>query len=612
MKDGIVSQMKHFLTDTQVVTRREYLASSMKMNSVNDISNGESEDEGISLQSINKVFVSNIEREEWLSEKVSLESGHTVERLKETNFMFRLTSFKEYLQNLHTTSVLNGYDANGLGKTTSFVVPQVRASEMLSIINEKVNNDVANKEDGVKGVNGLRDFSVSRRRDRVPWGLPVPSSLGISTESKRALATEPQNVYVWLDALASYLTASAVNAQWTKNVDAKEAMASNALSQSSMSTSSISPTSPTILITKQEELMQLLPLDVDWKTLFPSWPVDLHVIGKDILKFHFLCWPSFLHGAGLPPPRRIVAHGHWTVNGSKMSKSIGNVISPQSLLFENGGNYKSDAIRYFLLREGRLHLDGDFNSQLLRQRCSKECADTFGNLATRILNKLFMPFGVATLIPGIKLGIPKELIRSIRGSDVDKKKCNSDSTTFSQEIILSSIQIELLVQAVGLRESLEEGYLNAEPGPALEKLMTFLQLANKTYSESAPWKLKPEKDDIEKWTREKEIDLNKVVFSERNLKLVGTLYTILEALRISAILLEPAMPICSVQLITALGVNRDRDDRVVDLTSWESAEPCVTWPHNFKPISILRSKNAASLVLFPKQLMEDHVRNMGS
>ena len=90
-----------------------------------------------------------------------------------------------------------------------------------------------------------------------------------------------------------------------------------------------------------------------------------------------------------------------------MSKSIGNVISPECLLFENGGSYKSDAVRYFLLREGRLHLDGDFNSQLLQQRCSKECADTFGNLATRILNKLFMPFGVTTLIPGIKLDFQK-------------------------------------------------------------------------------------------------------------------------------------------------------------------------------------------------------------
>jgi methionyl-tRNA synthetase len=605
-----------FLTDMQVVPRREYLVSSMKMKSVDETSNGEGGNEGVPLQSINEVFASNIERQDWLSEKVSLESGHTVERLKETNFMFRLTSFKEYLQKLHTTPVQNGCDINGLRKTTSFVEPQVRATEMLSIINGKVNNDVANKVDGVKGVNGLHDFSVSRRRDRAPWGLPVPSSLGVSTESRGALATEPHNIYVWLDALASYLTASAVNAQWAKDIDAKEAMASNALSQSSTLSSSSSssfsfssPTSPTISITKQEELMQLLPLDTDWKTLFPAWPVDLHIIGKDILKFHSLYWPSFLHGAGLPPPKRIVAHGHWTVNSTKMSKSLGNVISPQSLLSENGGNYKSDAIRYFLLREGRLNLDGDFNSQLLQQRCSKECADTFGNLATRILNKLFMPFGVATLIPGIKLGLPKELIRSIRGSDVDKKKFDSDSTTFSQEIILSSIQIELLVKAVGLRETLEEGYLNAEPGPALEKLMAFLQFANKTYSESAPWKLKPEKEDIEKWGKVKEIDRKNLILSERNLKLVGTLYTILEALRISAILLEPAMPVCSLQLINALGIERDRD-RVegVDFTSWESAEPCVTWPHNFKPVSILTSRNSASLVLFPKQLKEEHVR----
>jgi hypothetical protein len=81
-----------------------------------------------------------------------------------------------------------------LRKTTSFVEPQVRATEMLSIINGKVNNDIANKEEGVKGVNGLRDFSVSRRRDRVPWGLPVPSSVSVSTESRGALASEPHNI----------------------------------------------------------------------------------------------------------------------------------------------------------------------------------------------------------------------------------------------------------------------------------------------------------------------------------------------------------------------------------------------------------------------------------
>jgi methionyl-tRNA synthetase len=86
-----------------------------------------------------------------------------------------------------------------------------------------------------------------------------------------------------------------------------------------------------------------------------------------------------------------------------------------------------------------------------------------------------------------------------------------------------------------------------------------LQLANKTYSESTPWKLKPEKEDIEKWRKVKEIDLKHVILSERNLKLVGTLYTILEALRISAILLEPAMPLCSAQLINALGIENDRD-----------------------------------------------------
>jgi len=500
---------------------------------------------------------------------------------------------------------------------------------MLALINNSEGftaTTTTTSDDGIKGLNqGLRDFSVSRRRDRVPWGLPVPpvpilsestmSSSPSLSMSRGDLANEPHNVYVWLDALASYLTASAADAEWAKAVDAKESIA--ARGERDPSNSSSSSSSPSISITEQEALMQSLPLDADWRTLFPAWPVDLHVLGKDILKFHSIYWPAFLSGAGLPPPKRIVAHGHWTVSGSKMSKSIGNVVAPQSLLLENGGGYKSDAVRYFLLREGRLHLDGDFNPQLLQQRCSKECADTFGNLATRILNKLFMPFGVATLYPGIKLGLPSELLNSLHSETVRQTVDEEgrakgivayDSTVFSQEISLTNQQIELLSQGVGLKETLEQGYLSAEPGPALEKLISFLQLANKTYSDSAPWKVKPEKEDLERWSREE--DPTKVmILSDRNLKLAGTLYTILEALRLSAILLQPTMPVCAPQLLNALGIDSSnstaKDGAHLDLTSWESARPGVSLPQNFNPVTVLKSKNAASLVLFPKPPREE-------
>ena len=608
-----------FLTDTQVVMRREYLIL-QKNRQQSEAKSGEGgSTENASASPAEKIFASEKERELWLEEKVSSESGHPVERLKETNFMFRLTSFTEFLQELHSTPVQSSV---GSRASCSFVEPKVRADEMLALINNSEGITTTTISDGgMKGINqGLRDFSVSRRRDRVPWGLPVPplpvlsestissssSSPSLST-SRGDLANEPHNVYVWLDALASYLTASAADAEWAKAVDAKESIAARGGDPSNSSFSS-----PSISITEQEALMQSLPLDADWRTLFPAWPVDLHVLGKDILKFHSLYWPAFLKGAGLPPPKRIVAHGHWTVSGSKMSKSIGNVVAPQSLLLENGGGFKSDAVRYFLLREGRLHLDGDFNPQLLQQRCSKECADTFGNLATRILNKLFMPFGVATLYPGIKLGLPSELLKSLH-SDTEEGRAKGivayDSAVFSQEISLTNQQIELLSQGVGLKESLEEGYLSAEPGPALEKLIGFLQLANKTYSDSAPWKVKPEKEDLERWSREE--DPTKVmILSDRNLRLAGTLYTILEALRLSAILLQPTMPVCAPQLLNALGVDSNsnstaKEEAHLDLTSWESARPGVSLPQNFNPVTVLKSKNAASLVLFPKPPREE-------
>jgi methionyl-tRNA synthetase len=599
-----------FLTDSQVVTRKDYLEQ-QKTRLDGEKASGEGGGGGVennlSPMFTSKTFASDKEREQWLAEKVSSESGHTVERLKETNFMFRLTSFKSFLQELHSTPVQSA--STGSQATYSFVEPQVRAEEMLSFIKSS-----EAEGDSFRGTyQGLRDFSVSRRRDRVPWGLPVPpfSSLQSSstTSTRGALEKEPHNVYVWLDALASYLTASAANAEWAKAVDAKESIAS----RKSASTLSL----PIISVQEQEKLMESLPLDADWRTLFPAWPADLHVLGKDILKFHSLYWPAFLHGAGLPPPKRIVAHGHWTVSGSKMSKSIGNVVAPHSLLLENGGGYKSDAVRYFLLREGRLHLDGDFNPQLLQQRCSKECADTFGNLASRILNKLFMPFGVATLFPGIKLGLPQELLKSVMNDDTLKKVhgefYSTNLPSFSQEISLSNQQIELLSQGVVLKDALEEGYLSAEPGPALEKLINFLQLANKTYSDSAPWKVKPEKEDIERWANEK--DPTKVILSDRNLQLAGTLYTILEALRVSAILLQPTMPVCAPQLLNALGIEsrnsitekEDENKDLLDLTSWESAHPCLSRPHHFLPTSVLQSKNAATLVLFPKPPREEDV-----
>jgi methionyl-tRNA synthetase len=112
------------------------------------------------------------------------------------------------------------------------------------------------------------------------------------------------------------------------------------------------------------------------------WPADLHLVGKDILRFHAVIWPAILMAAGLPLPKRIFSHGWWTADGEKMSKSLGNVIDPKALVAEFG----LDAIRFFLLREVPFGNDGAFSRRALISRLNTELANDLGNLAQRSLS----------------------------------------------------------------------------------------------------------------------------------------------------------------------------------------------------------------------------------
>jgi len=114
------------------------------------------------------------------------------------------------------------------------------------------------------------------------------------------------------------------------------------------------------------------------------WPADVHLIGKDILRFHAVYWPAMLMAAGLPLPKRIYAHGWWTVEGEKMSKSKGNALRPAELLEQ----YDADVLRYFLLREVPFGQDGDFSFTALKQRYNSELANDVGNLLNRSLAML--------------------------------------------------------------------------------------------------------------------------------------------------------------------------------------------------------------------------------
>ncbi|KAH9256097.1 methionine-tRNA ligase [Batrachochytrium salamandrivorans] len=172
--------------------------------------------------------------------------------------------------------------------------------------------------------NDFESISVSRPNSRVPWALTVPGD-------------SSQSIYVWLEALCGYITASGC----VLNPD---------------------PNQPAIS-------------SGDFSNV-------THVIGKDILKFHTMHWPAFLLAAGLPLPKRVIAHAHWTVSRCKMSKSLGNVIDPNDLLIGLCKN-QVDALRYFLLRDGRLETDADFSPELLMERVDNDLANNLGNLLNR-------------------------------------------------------------------------------------------------------------------------------------------------------------------------------------------------------------------------------------
>lgn len=165
---------------------------------------------------------------------------------------------------------------------------------------------------------GLEDFSISRTIERTHgWGIPVPGD-------------PSQIIYVWFDALANYITALG----WHKN----------------------------------DRLFQ------------KYWPADLHIIGKGITRFHAIYWPAMLKSAGISLPKEEFVHGYITVEGEKISKSLGNVIDP----FELVKKYGTDAIRYYLLREIPSYGDGDFSERRFKELYNADLANGLGNLVARI------------------------------------------------------------------------------------------------------------------------------------------------------------------------------------------------------------------------------------
>jgi methionyl-tRNA synthetase len=237
------------------------------------------------------------------------------------------------------------------------------------------------------------------------------------------------------------------------------------------------------------------------------WPADAHVIGKDITRFHAIYWPAFLMSAGLPVPRQIVVHGFLFNRGEKMSKSVGNVVSPADLV----AAYGVDPLRYFFLREVPFGQDGSYSHEAIVQRMNADLANDLGNLAQRSLSMI-------------------------------AKNCGGVAPDW-REAEPGAADLAIVARAdalIGLARQHMRGFsLHLYLGAVFEVVAE----ANRYFAAAEPWRL-----------------------AKSDPKRMGlTLYATIEVLRIAAILLQPAMPAAMAKLLDLLGVAPgDRDFAAVD------------------------------------------------
>jgi len=356
--------------------------------------------------------------------------GRPAELISEENYFFRLSAFQEPL--------LDYYE-----KHQEFVQPSFRRNEVRSFVKS-----------------GLRDISVSRKR--IKWGIPFP------LDSHR---DDPEQVvYVWYDALTSYLTGIGY-AQGEKG-----------------------------------------SADFQKYWMGVGGPAEVvHMIGKDILRFHAVYWPAFLMAAGLPLPTTVFAHGWIYYEQDKMSKSKGNVVYPEPIVdaLDSFGAPGNDALRYYLLREAPFGQDMSFSYEGLIQRYNSDLANDLGNLANRTITMLHQ--FCAGVVPS-----PDTLSRN-----------------------------DAIWNAAQLLDQWHKTFESLDFSRALSAAWVYVSDANKLIVDSKPWELAKSGSPAD----------------QENLR--GTLHTVAQTLRTACVVLYPVMPASAERLWKQLGQSGSvRDERI--------------------------------------------------
>ncbi|KAM0328508.1 hypothetical protein ACHAQA_004915 [Verticillium albo-atrum] len=309
--------------------------------------------------------------------------------------------------------------------------------------------------------NNLEDLSVSRPVSRLDWGIRVPDD-------------PSQTIYVWVDALINYITKAGFPA-WAPGEEHKG-----------------------------------------------GWPADVQVIGKDILRFHGVYWPALLLAVGLPPPKQLLSHAHWTLGKKKMSKSVGNVVNP----FQAIERWDLDTMRYFMLRDGGIENDADYENRFIFARYEKDLQWTLGNALSRITRSTKWVLADA-------VAWAKTKSESEGGTQDNGRVALGPGSAHARE---ARLRLAALVDETP-RVMAEAMETELNPSAAIRAAMTLLVEANKFIAESEPWDKVKVPDDAAR---------HEIV------------YHAAEALRVAGVLLQPFMPGKMAEMLDILGVPAER------------------------------------------------------